>query len=221
MSHTIVHFEIPADDPEALDKFYSDLFDWKILKVPMGDGMEYFMVHTVPTDDQGMTLEPGVTQGELSQYLQSRGLPFMVPVTGAGPSCSIVANALERGFGVTPLTDHCGAIVSMKVVLPDGELYESYTRTFNTAGVARAYKWATGPYFERVQRLAKAVTKALRPDGVVVTIFNGAPSGQTIFYPHFHIIPRYEGVKLAGHGHNNRADMAELQSIAQSIAAAM
>ena len=80
---------------------------------------------------------------------------------------------------------------------------------------------ATGPYFERVQLLAKAVRKAFNPDGVVVTIFNGAPSGQTIFYPHFHIIPRYEGVKLAGHGHSNRADMGELSAQAQAIAAAL
>jgi histidine triad (HIT) family protein len=77
---------------------------------------------------------------------------------------------------------------------------------------------ATGPYFERVQRLAKAVTKAFNPDGVVVTIFNGAPSGQTIFYPHFHIIPRYEGVGLAGHAHQKRAEISELEAIAESIA---
>ena len=95
-----------------------------------------------------MTLEPGVTQGQLGEYLRSRGLPFMVPVTGAGPSCSVVANALERGFGITPITDHFGAILSMKVVLPDGELYESYTRAFNAAGVARAFKWGTGPYLD-------------------------------------------------------------------------
>jgi 4-cresol dehydrogenase (hydroxylating) len=95
-----------------------------------------------------VTLEPGVTQGELSEYLQSRGIPFLVPVTGAGPSCSIVANALERGFGVTPITDHFGAVISMKVVLPTGEIYESYTRTFNAAGVARAFKWGTGPYLD-------------------------------------------------------------------------
>jgi 4-cresol dehydrogenase (hydroxylating) flavoprotein subunit len=100
-------------------------------------------------EDLGVvTLEPGVTQGELSAYLRSRGLPFMVPVTGAGPSCSIVANALERGFGVTPVTDHFGAVLSMKVVLPDGELFESSTRTFNAAGVAQAFKWGTGPYLD-------------------------------------------------------------------------
>jgi 4-cresol dehydrogenase (hydroxylating) len=95
-----------------------------------------------------VTLEPGVTQGDLSEYLKSRGSPFMVPVTGAGPSCSIIANALERGFGITPMTDHFGAVMSMKVVLPDGEILESYTRTFNAAGVAQAFKWGTGPYLD-------------------------------------------------------------------------
>ena len=95
-----------------------------------------------------VTLEPGVTQGQLSEYLRSRNLPFLVPVTGAGPSCSILANALERGFGVTPVTDHCGAIMSLKAVLPSGEIYESYSRAFNERGVARAFRWGTGPYLD-------------------------------------------------------------------------
>lgn len=100
-------------------------------------------------DELGVvTLEPGVTQGELGDYLRSRDLPFMVPVTGAGPSCSVLANALERGFGITPITDHFGAVVSLKAVLPDGEVYESHTRAFNAAGAARAFKWGTGPYLD-------------------------------------------------------------------------
>lgn len=72
-----------------------------------------------------------------------------------------------------------------------------------------------------VQKLAIATEKALKPDGVVVTQFNGAPAGQTIFHLHFHIIPRYEGVKLAGHGSSKQADIGELQKIAASIAAAL
>jgi histidine triad (HIT) family protein len=80
---------------------------------------------------------------------------------------------------------------------------------------------SVGPYLERVQRIAKAIEKALNPDGIVVTQFNGAPAGQTIFHVHFHIIPRYEGVRLAGHGHTNRADMGELQVLAAKIATAL
>ena len=78
-----------------------------------------------------------------------------------------------------------------------------------------------GPYMERVQRVAQAVTKALNPDGVMVGTFNGAPAGQTIFHLHFHVIPRYEGAKMAGHGHAEKADTAELETLARQIAAAM
>jgi predicted enzyme related to lactoylglutathione lyase len=40
---TIVHFEIPADDPERAKKFYTDLFGWKIEKTPE---MDYWMITT-------------------------------------------------------------------------------------------------------------------------------------------------------------------------------
>lgn len=78
-----------------------------------------------------------------------------------------------------------------------------------------------GPLLERVQRVTRGVEKALQPDGVVVAQYNGAPAGQTIFHLHFHIIPRYVGVNLAGHSHQQRADMNELQALAKQIAAAM
>jgi histidine triad (HIT) family protein len=78
-----------------------------------------------------------------------------------------------------------------------------------------------GPLMTRVYRLTKATEKALKPDGITVTQFNGEPAGQTIFHLHFHIIPRYEGVRLAGHSHGQRADIEELQKIAAQIAAAL
>lgn len=77
------------------------------------------------------------------------------------------------------------------------------------------------PLMERVHRLTRAVEKALKPDGITVTQFNGEDAGQTIFHLHFHIIPRYAGVRLAGHGHGNKADIPELQKIASEIAAAL
>jgi histidine triad (HIT) family protein len=77
------------------------------------------------------------------------------------------------------------------------------------------------PLMERVHRLTIAAEKVLKPDGITVTQFNGAPAGQTIFHLHFHIIPRYAGVRLAGHSHSNRADIPELERIAKDIAAAL
>ena len=49
------------------------------------------------------------------------------------------------------------------------------------------------------QKLTRAVVAALKPDGVVVTQFNGAPAGQTIFHLHVHVMPRFEGVALRPH----------------------
>ncbi len=78
---------------------------------------------------------------------------------------------------------------------------------------------ALGPYMQRVQTIARAVEAALKPDGLVVMQFNGAPAGQTVFHLHFHIIPRYEGEALKGHGQAGQADTADLKDIADAIAA--
>ena len=77
-----------------------------------------------------------------------------------------------------------------------------------------------GRLFGTVQRVAIAVETALKPDGIVITQFNGAPAGQTVFHTHVHIIPRYDGQPLAGHsGHEGggMADMDELQTLALTI----
>ncbi len=69
-----------------------------------------------------------------------------------------------------------------------------------------------------VQRVARAVRAALKPDGVVVTQFNGATAGQTVFHLHFHIIPRWDGVAVGRHASGGMADPAELKVLAAQIA---
>ncbi|MGH9693698.1 MAG: VOC family protein [Bryobacteraceae bacterium] len=44
-NNRIVHFEIPADQPEALTRFYGDLFGWKFQKAPV-PGMDYWLCDT-------------------------------------------------------------------------------------------------------------------------------------------------------------------------------
>ena len=73
MSHTVVHFEIPADEPERAVKFYRELFGWKVEK--MGGPMDYWLVQTVPSDAKGRPTEPGVNGG-----LMRRMMPGQLPV---------------------------------------------------------------------------------------------------------------------------------------------
>jgi histidine triad (HIT) family protein len=70
-----------------------------------------------------------------------------------------------------------------------------------------------------VQRVARAVRAALKPDGLVITQFNGAVSGQTVYHLHFHIIPRWEGVPVGRHASGGMADPGELKALAEQIAA--
>jgi histidine triad (HIT) family protein len=71
-----------------------------------------------------------------------------------------------------------------------------------------------------VQKIARAVRKALNPEGIVVTQFNGAPAGQTIFHLHFHILPRWEGQPLGAHG-GGQSEPGELQRLGREIGAAV
>ena len=78
-----------------------------------------------------------------------------------------------------------------------------------------------GAYMLRVQRLAKAVETALQPDGIVVTQFNGAPAGQTVYHLHFHILPRMEGQPLRPHAGGGPAPAETLEPIAEKIRTAL
>lgn len=71
-----------------------------------------------------------------------------------------------------------------------------------------------------VQKIARAVRAALNPDGLVVTQFNGAAAGQTIFHLHVHILPRWEGEPLGAHG-RGQAEPGELRRLGEQIGAAV
>jgi len=126
-----------------------------------------------------VTLEPGVTQGMLADFLDAGGHSFLVPVTGAGPTCSVLANALERGYGVTPMVDHFGAVTDLEAVLPDGSLYRSALREAGGEEVARLFKWGIGPYsaglftqsgFGIVTRMSLVLAR--RPERVQICLFS-------------------------------------------------
>ena len=51
MAHTLVHFEIPANNPEKLVDFYGGLLGWKFEKMAE---MDYWSVMTVEEGEQGV-----------------------------------------------------------------------------------------------------------------------------------------------------------------------
>lgn len=70
-----------------------------------------------------------------------------------------------------------------------------------------------------VQRTARAVVKALDPEGFSLMQFNGEAGGQTVFHLHFHIIPRWTDRALKGHAQGDMADPEALKVLAARIAA--
>ena len=105
-----------------------------------------------------VSLQPGVTQQHLFDYLHDNNHPYMVPVTGAGPTTSILSNALERGYGITPIADHFTSVMSIKGFLADGSFYESSLQcmsdTVNGKNsecyVDKTFKWKHGPYLDGI-----------------------------------------------------------------------
>jgi uncharacterized protein len=66
---TIVHFEIPSDNLERTKKFYTDLFGWKIEKMPGTGQREYWTFTTTTTNDKG-----GSNNGDGEQRTVSGGM---------------------------------------------------------------------------------------------------------------------------------------------------
>lgn len=70
-----------------------------------------------------------------------------------------------------------------------------------------------------VQKVAAALREVLEPDGIQVFQFNGSAAGQSVFHLHFHIVPRYAGTPLKGHGQAEQADGDTLAALAERIRA--
>lgn len=126
-----------------------------------------------------VTVQPGVTQGQLHDHLVAHGDHFMVPTTGAGPEVSLLGNALERGYGLTPHADHFAAVTDLEATLPDGTCYRGPLRELGADDLARLFKWGIGPFADGLFSqggfgVVTSVTVALarRPECIRVGLFS-------------------------------------------------
>ena len=96
MDHRIVHFEIPADDPEALAKFYTELLGWKI---EAAEGFEdYWSIYPVPSKTD---MESGVLMGGMMK----RMMPQQTPVNYVWVESVTDYLAKAKGLGATVVVD--------------------------------------------------------------------------------------------------------------------
>ncbi len=111
-----VHYEIHNDDQERAQKFYQDVFGWKINKFP---DMDYHLATTTPSDEKMHPKEPGAINGGL------------LPKDPTGPHPMIVID-------VPSIEEHIKKIESSggKTVMPMVKVGEFglYARVSDTEG---------------------------------------------------------------------------------------
>jgi 4-cresol dehydrogenase (hydroxylating) len=95
-----------------------------------------------------ITVEPGVTQQQVYDFLQERKSGLWMDATGASPQASLVGNAVERGFGHTPYGDHFAHVCGMEVVLPDGEVLETGFSRFAGSRTGPLHRWGVGAHLD-------------------------------------------------------------------------
>lgn len=154
-----------------IDLANSPVFQGKITFWPISGGRNFGYGTAQPVDNQSIlldlsalknididgrtqtvTIEPGVTQEELAAALDKYPTPFLVPVTGAGPHGSILGNALDGGYGLTPAMDHFDAVSVWEGVWGNGTPFNHTFSDIGCTSVARSWKPGVGPSYASLLR---------------------------------------------------------------------
>lgn len=93
-------------------------------------------------------IEPGVTYGQLNDYLKAHYPSLWADTAGSTTEASVIGNALDRGRGLTPYADHCAALCGMDVILPDGMAMKTGGGSEGDYASHHIYKWGVGPYMD-------------------------------------------------------------------------
>lgn len=95
-----------------------------------------------------VTVEPGVTQRQLKDFLRDQNSKLWMDATGSGLETSLLGNVVERGFGHTPMADRFGQVCGLEVVLASGELIRTGFARFDNSQAAQVYRWGIGPILD-------------------------------------------------------------------------
>ncbi|MBS0642160.1 MAG: FAD-binding protein, partial [Proteobacteria bacterium] len=92
-----------------------------------------------------VTVEPGVTFGQLFAYLRDQRSNLMMGTPGTTPDASVIGNTMERGHGGGLQVDRFAHVCALEVVLPSGECIHTGFDRFPGARAAPVHRWGVGP----------------------------------------------------------------------------
>jgi hypothetical protein len=100
MAHPVVHFEIPADNPQRLIDFYTKVFGWTIK--PIGGPIGYWTIETVGAGEVGINgglmKKAGPNQSALN-YVQVEDLDEHAKKIGSAGGKVVHAKMAVPGMG--------------------------------------------------------------------------------------------------------------------------
>ena len=76
---------------------------------------------------------------------------------------------------------------------------------------------AAGVVMVTLSKVAAAINRAVKPEGINILQANGPGAQQSVFHIHFHIIPRSTDDGLTMNWELQSGDMAEINSVAEKI----
>ena len=103
-------------------------------------------------DSQSVRLEAGVTQHDLANFLDRHRLDDLVPTTGVGPNGTLIGNALDGGYGLTPIADHFDALTDIEGHWGNGQPFHPSLRELGCEDMARRWPAGLGPSLHGVLR---------------------------------------------------------------------
>jgi len=96
--NTVSHFEIYADNPEALTRFYTQLFDWDVQHLAE---MDYRLVKAVDTGADNRPTTPGAINGGIAKRPEGYGVNGSVNYVMVDSIETYVDKALKLGASLT------------------------------------------------------------------------------------------------------------------------
>jgi 4-cresol dehydrogenase (hydroxylating) flavoprotein subunit len=103
-------------------------------------------------DSQTFRLQAGVTQHDLATFLDQHQLAYLVPTTGVGPNGTLIGNALDGGYGLTPVADHFDALTDIEGYWGNGRAFGHPLHELGCADMARRWPAGLGPSLQGVLR---------------------------------------------------------------------